>query len=383
MLKDAYNSPMDERKTNIKELEDKKRVLTENRNRLIMDLGEALIVRIGEEEPFQPGDNPSDVLAEYRKLQKEIAESVDGIKSLEADIVRLKELEEIISTREEEQTLLTAEQEQVDVRLGMALFKAHDLKELSDFKKQQEEGLLAKIDEHEKNLEDLEEQKVGIFSWLGKNAKIAVEKALLAKSRSDLQKLYRSTGEEFSSKQIEIPEGEAGEIAGKAFDLHKQLASLTETLSSLKGERRKIGGVFGSESSPSRRIQGLEKQITLKKKEIPIIYLKFGSLVIANDGKETFSSLLNEGDYEILQETGKIASQIDEAELGIKKIRAAIDIDSEKAEIGKIEKAILEQRRRINAAEDAISGYEKQIAESEQHIEELKAFIQDDHGSTN
>ena len=375
--------PLD-RKSSIRELEDKKRLLREARNRLLEGLGETLLLRVGEETPFPDaqGDSPAAVLAEYRRLQREIAESVGMIKSLEADIVRLKELEEIISAREEEESLLEKELDRLYVSLGMVLLQEPDLNNLAVFVKQQEEIFLSKIEEHEKTLEELEGQKGGIFSWLGKNAKIAVEKALLSKTRSDLQKLYRSTGEEYiSAGKAEVAAGGAIEGADKALEQKVKLSSLQEELNLLKEERRKKGGLFGTESSPSRRIQGLEKQISLKKKDLPAVYLRLGNMAVLD--KETFSSQLVESDSAVLEKAEGIASEIAAVELSIEKIRAAISIDDEKAGIEKMEKAILNQRQKITAAEEAITGFEKQIAESEQQIGELNAFIQGDHGSEN
>jgi len=383
--KSGDNKPID-RKSQIRELEDKKRLLRETRNRLLEGLGGTLLQRVGEENPFPDvqGDGPAAVLAEYRRLQKEIAESAGMIKSLEADIVRLKELEEIISAREEEESLLEKELDPLYASLGMALLKEPDLNNLAVFVKQQEEIFLSKIGEHEKTLEELEGQKGGIFSWLGKNAKIAVEKALLSRTRSDLQKLYRNTGEEYiSAGKAEAIGGGAAEDAGKAFELKGRLSSLQEELNSLKDERRRKGGFFGTESSPARRIQGLEKQISLKKKDLPAVYLRLGNMVTLEKEKETFSSLLIENDSVVLEKAEAIASETAAIELSIEKIKAAISIDDEKVGIEKMEKAILNQRQKITAAEEAITGLEKQIAESEQHIGELNAFIQGDHGGEN
>ena len=382
--KKPIDSKTVDRKSNIRELEDKKRLLREGRNRLLEGLGETLMLRIGEDNPFPEtqGDSPAAILAGYRKLQKEIADSAGMIKSLEEDIVRLKELEEMISAREEEESLLVKELDLLYVNIGMALLKDPDLNNLAVFVKQQEETLLGKIEEHEKTLEELVGQKGGIFSWLGKNAKIAVEKAFLSRARSDLQKLYRSTGEEYiSSGKAEDAAGV--EDAGKAFELKDNLSSLQGELNSLKEERRRKGGLFGTESSPSRRIQGLKKQILLKKKDLPAIYLRLGNFAALRKGEEEFSSLVTEDDLTVLEKAEAIASEISGIELSIEKIKAAISIDDEKAGIEKMEKAILNQRQKITAAEEAIDGLEKQIAESERQIDKLSAFIQGDHGGEN
>ena len=63
---------MDGRKNSIRELEDKKRTDAAARSRLLEGLGEILIKRIGEEEPFPAdggnasnGNIPGGILAEY------------------------------------------------------------------------------------------------------------------------------------------------------------------------------------------------------------------------------------------------------------------------------------------------------------------------------
>jgi predicted RNase H-like nuclease (RuvC/YqgF family) len=382
---------MDDRKTVIKELEEKKRTLTESRNRLLQGLGESLLQRIGDGEPFSNGlsaglsagqaGGPGAVLAEYRRMRKEIVDSNGTIKSLELDIVRLKELEEKISAIESEQSLLKGELAQVQVRVGFAILKAPNVS-ISALFKNQEEALLAKIEEHEKTLEKLEEQGGGIFNWLGKNARTAVEKALLLKNRSDLEKLYLTAGTEYlSTPMAELSDEEAAKDAEKAQALKERVSSLAEELLSLKEERRKIGGVFGTESSPASRIRGFERRIAQITKEFPAVYLRLGLLAAASGGKDTFASFMNGDDPAVLEKAEALALQIAGEELSIRKINAAIRIDEEKAEIEKLKRAIAAQRQKITAAEDAITSLEEQISETERHIAELETFIQGDHGS--
>ena len=371
---------MDERRNNIKELEEKKRVDNEARNRLLEGLGEAMFQRIGEDDHFpgDSGDTPGGILTEYRKKQEDIAESEDLIKSLEADIQRLKELEGEISSRDEEYSRLSEELSQVYTQLGKSLLEDPDLDEFTEVFRQQEQSLLSKIDDQEKKLGTLEEQQGGILAWLGKNAQMAVSKALLSKNRSALERVYRNTGEKtFSADLIERLDGEALEIASNARQLKEVLSSVNAVLADLKGERRKMSELFSNEGSPSRRIQGLEKHIAHVKNEFRGIYLRFSSLAAESGGRETLSSLLREEDEPALEKAELLKAQIAEKDLKIEKIKAAIKIDEEKAEIEKMNKAILGQRQKIASAEDAITGLEKQIAESEGRIEDLNAFLRE------
>jgi septal ring factor EnvC (AmiA/AmiB activator) len=383
---------MDERKSVIKELEEKKRTLTESRNRLLEGLGETLFQKIGDKDSFSDSlaDSAADshacnaVLAEYRGMQKEIADSNGAIKSLELDILRLKELEERITAAESEQSLLKGELAQAHFRIGMAALGDPGANNVSVLLKKQEADLFAKIEEHEKTLEELEEQQSGILGWLGKNARTAVEKALLSKNRSDLEKLYLRAGIEYlSASGGEHPAEEAANDTGKALEIKKRLSALADELVSLKEERRRIGGILGTESSPSSRIKGFERRIAQITREFPAVYLKLGSLAAASGGKEAFASFLSDDAPDVLEKAETLSSQIAGEELSIRKVNAAIRVDEEKAEIEKMRRGIAAQRQKITAAEDAIASLEEQINETEQHISELEAFIQGDHGGEN
>ena len=368
---------MDERKTTIKELEEKKQADIEARKRLFEGLGEALLQRIGDTEPFaELGESKSGgILADYRKLQKEIADSLISIKSLEDDFAALKELEPKISAKEAEEAGVNKELEEVHVRLGRAYLEAQSSQEINDPLKPQEDRLLSKIEEQEKKLDELEDKEGGLITWLGKNAQMAVSKTILSRSLAALHKLYRGAGE----KAITAGRGEEldGEIAARAVELNGLLASIGTELSLLRAERKKFFDSFGSESTPAKRIQGIEKQIARVKGEFAEVYLRLGYLAAEGGGREELSSFMREEDNSILEKAELLAGHIAEKDLGIKKIRTAMTIDDEQAEIEKMKKAILHQRQKIAAAEIVISGYENQIAESERHIEELRTFIQE------
>ena len=368
---------MDDRRNIIKDIEEKKRADTDTRNRLLEGLGETLLQRIGEDDPFSSSSEetlPGSILSEYRRLQNELSESNEIIRALNEDILRLKELEEKISVREDEYAELEKELIDIYTQFGKILLEERDDDGSGDYLRQQEGKLIAKIEEQEGKLEELKERDGGIFTWIGKNAQIAVSRTLLQKNRSALQRFYHSTGENFfSNRTADGLAGEAASLASKALELRDIVASLNSDLSVLKIERRKFSDVFGVEGSPSRRIQGLEKHIAHVKGEIPGIFLKFGAH--AAESGDGVSAFLSSEDDPVLERAKLLKFRIAEEELEIEKIKAAISIDDEQAEIEKIKKAILGHRQRIADTEEAISDLEKHISESERRIEELNAFI--------
>ena len=377
---------MDERKKTIRELEDKMMAGTEARNRLFEGLGEALFVKIGDGTPFpeESGNTPGGILADYRTLQKEVAESEEIIKGLEADVVRLKELEESIFLKEKDQSLLEKELDGIHTQLGKTLLKDSD--DVNDVSKSQEEDLLARIGEQEKKLEELEGREGGILSWLGKSAQIAVSRTLLLKNRTALQRIYRTVGKTFLSGRNaadsagispdgKIPGGETAGIVEKALELSEKLSSLAVDLAMLKGERRNMGDVFGPEGSPARRIMGLQKHISHVKGEYVAVYHRFGLLAAESKGREALTSILTAEDYTVLEKAESLKAVIARDELEIEKIKASISIDNDYAEIEKMKKNILGQKQKIAAAEEAVADLEKSIARVEEHIEGLKKFI--------
>ena len=371
---------MDERKKTIRELEEKKQADIKARERLLEGLGEALLQRAGENETFtgSAGNLPGNVLADYRKLQKEVAESADTIKSLEQEILQLKELDGKISGMEKEKSSLEGEFGEACAKLGQALLEDPDYIDTGGLMRQQEENLLAKIDEQETKLEELEERRGGLISWLGKNVQKAVSKTLISKNSSALKKVYRKVGEKFISSGNEKDlEGVAAELYLNANKLGEYISSKTTELNDLKEERKNTVSSYGAEGTPASRIKKLEKSITRAKDEFPSVYLRFGSLFTESGGKEALSSLLLKEDELVLERAQTLASKIVERDKEIKNIKIEINIDDEKTEIEKLKSAVLKQQQKILAAEDIISDLEKQIAEAEQNIQELEASIQE------
>jgi len=369
---------MDERKSNIAELAAKNRSDSEARIRLLEGVGENLLRKIGEDEPFpeKSGNTPGGVLAEYHRLQKEIAESVGIIRSLEEDAGKLKEVEGKISAAEGEKAGLEKDLLDAYALLGETLLGTPGLDGLTEASIRQEEILFAKIDDLEKKLKELEEKRGGVFSRLKNNAQIAMSKTLLAKHRSVLQRFYRTEGEKFLDAKLEIvPEGDLALCVDRAGGLKDRLSGLTADIAELKENRRKIIESFGSDGSPAKRIQGLEKHIDHVKGDCDSVYLRFGLLATESGGKEAVSAYLSEEDVLVLQRAEIFKTQIADREQNIKRLETSINIDGEKAEIEKMKKAIQNQQDKIAVAKKSIADLEKKIAETELHIEELKSVL--------
>jgi len=376
---------MDERKNTIRDLENKNAADNEARNKVFEGLGESLFKRIGDTELFpalnDPGPNtPGVILADYRRLQKEIDESVELIKSLEADIVRLKELEDEISSAEEELSRIEKELTEVYVRLGKIILASDRMDEFCESFKQQEQALIVKIGEHEKKLAELEGKEGNILTWIGKNAQMAVTKAFLSKNRSDLERIYLGIGENaFSGAPSVIAEDASSwkstEDAQKTAALKEHLSSVSVKLAMLKGERRQMGGLFEADISPARRIQGLEKRISFVREEFPAVYGRMGLYAAEGEGKEVLSPFIKEEDGEVFEAASQIKTKMAERALEIDKIKTAIKIDEEKAEIENAGKSIARERQKISAAEAAIADLEKQIGEAEARIKVMEEFL--------
>ena len=365
---------MDERKAVIRELEGKKRADSDARSRLLEGLGEVLIHKIEEGDFYSQAIG--EILADYHGRHKEIADAADANKALETDNLRFKELEDTIASKEGESGRLTKEFAEVCAHLGKALSQT---RAFGDMYREQEQTLLAKIDEQEQKTRDLQEREGGVLAWLGKNAQIAVSKALLLKHRSALHKLYRAAAEQFlaAGANTDALDEEAVEATHAATTLKATLDSLTEELSALKGERRKLTDAFGAEGSPSRRIQANQKRVAVIKEGFPALYGRLGALAAESPGKEALAPVFSAEDSALLVKAAAIQSSIDLSELKLKKVRAEISIDDENAEIEKIKKAIAHQRGKIAAATEEIGELEKQIGECEQTIEELKNFLKE------
>ncbi|GHT71299.1 hypothetical protein FACS1894110_24150 [Spirochaetia bacterium] len=369
---------MDERKKTIAGLEAKKQDARLSITLIQEDFGEALFSRIrGREELSGNGE-------EYLALQKEIADSEGFIALIEADNLRLKELEDEIRAREQENAALVRDASDASIRLGKLSLNDPEFEALSDPYKRQIDALISKIGDQEEKLAALEEKNgTNVFAALGRGAQGMVFRTLLSKNQQSLEKLYQTLGEKLvrSDGESLASDREITDAIRDAAALREKAAAAAGELAELKGERRKISDAFGAEGGPVKRIQGLERHIAHVRLDLKQVYRRFGEAVsFQAETPETelgkrFASILTDDDKPVLEKIELLRSTVNDYEIQIEKLKAAIAIDEEKAFVEKMKKNIEDHRDKIKTAESAIAELEGRIAESEKHIKELESLL--------
>jgi chromosome segregation ATPase len=376
---------MDERKRTIGELELKKKESLRSLGAAYEDFGETLFGRAGGEEDLLGADS-----GEYLRLQKEIADSEGLIKLAEADTRRLKELEGEILAKEREHGALASEIQVAAANLGRDAVEEDAFSSVLGSYRQQIDQVLPKLQDARARLNELEDRAgAGFFGWIGKNTRQAVYKTLAVKHQGTLRKIYAAAGDRLSALDSELLIiGHSLEDAVRSVrDMKEQAAAQVRELDKLREERRRLGSVFSAEGGPVRRIQNLEKHIVRVQAELRLVYRRVGELAAAEcraeglvlspdgSGGERFRGVLRPEDNQVLEMIERGKEQTAEYSREIEKLKTAIAIDDEKAEIEKMERAIVEQRQRIAAAEGRIEELNRQINEVRVHIEELSALL--------
>jgi tetratricopeptide (TPR) repeat protein len=365
---------MDERKKTIRELESQRQEVSRSVNLMVEDLGESLLVRLGEDEsalPLSPED--AFCLKEYRRLLGEIADSEALIKTIEADVDRLKAIEEQITRKEQLSSGHTKNLSDSYTRLGELVLGETLFEEFSDSYKAQFEVLLPKIRSLEERLEGLKDTGgANLFSMLGKNAQSMVIRSFLGKSRENLRRLYKDAGEKFILAGLgNTSAGEIRTLIEEIEEGRKASSDIIAELAVLRGERRKIGESFSSEGGPAKRIQGLEKHIGHTREELRGVYLKFGGRAADSSLREHFAGIFTGENLLLLEGIEKRRNALGDYEIRIEKLKAALAIDEEETEIEKLSRAIDEHKQRIAAGEKAIADLEDRIKAAKRHIGEL------------
>jgi DNA repair exonuclease SbcCD ATPase subunit len=369
---------MDERKKTIRELEDKEREVSRSVNLMLEDFGESLLVRIGEDESvFPPPLKDSACLGEYRRLLKEISDSGLLIQDLEADMARLKELEGQIARKEDQGSGQTKNLSGSYVRLGVLVLEDPLFEDFSDSYKHQLEAMLPKIRSLEERLEDLEgKDGGGLLGMIGKNAQSMVIRSFLGKSRENLERLYGEAGKRFVLAGLGVSaSGEIPLLIEEIEDGRKVSSDIAAELALLREERRKIGDAFGAEGGPAKRIRVLERHIGHTREELRGVYLNFGGQAADPSLREQCAGFYTDEDLLLLERIDKGRDTLGDYEIQIGKLKASLEIDEERTEIEKLNRAIEDHKQRIAAGERAVADLEDRIERANRHIGELTLLL--------
>jgi chromosome segregation ATPase len=370
---------MDERKKAIRELEDKAREGSRSVNLMLEDLGESLLSGLNGEEvtPSSPESSPR--LAEYRQFLKEIADSEALIKTIEADVEHLKELEGQIVEKERQSSGYTKDLADSYVRLGELVLKDPLFGDFSLPYQPRLEALLPRMGSLEERLEKLEDKKdANLFAVIGKNVQTVLFRSFLGKNRGTLRRLYQGAGEKFiHTGSRDIPVGEIRALVDDIDERRKSASDIAADLALLREERRKIGDAFGAEGGPVKRIQGLEKHIGHIREELRKVYLNFGIQAADPSLREQFAGTLTADNLLLLEEIEKGRDVLGDYEGRIEKLKASLAFDEEQAEIEKLNRAIGEHKQRIAVGEKSIADLENRIETANRHIGELSRLLEE------
>jgi chromosome segregation ATPase len=363
---------MDERKKNIKELEDRKRETEKAVTVILEQLGENVLVRMLERGlPHLPET------ADYCRLQQDITESEAYISAIERNILRMKALQDAVAAKEQERTRQVRQLRERYIQLGGTLLEHPECNARYGLYKRQIALLVPKIRSLENRLERLgDADETNVFSWIGKNAQSMVIRSLLESSQESLRQMYESLGEQYMRSK---GAGASADITGPIEtirELQTNSAALAEELKDLKYSLRKIGDIFGPDGNPYKRIEDMEKHIALIKGELRRLYLRVGQQAAAPAETEGFAGAVrSEEDAPLLTEIEAIQRAQANIETRIENIEASIRIDEEKLAIEKLRRTVKQHQRRIAASKQAISELETRIAQSQERIADLTQRI--------
>ena len=377
---------MDERKRQIDLLEKNRQENRDSLDLLLTRFGESLFNRMAD-KPVEYED--ADV-TEYRRLQKDIADSNSAILSVEEQIRRQRELEEGIELKEQENKERAKELAAIHLRLGKALLEdATDA--YADFTapfREQADALIAKVDSLESRIKELE-QKEGsnVFVWIGKGAQGLVLRSFLSRAQENLEQLYRNAGENFTQCGGETET--TAVVAALKAEIEKAggyIKVLTEDLKELRDEKRLITAEFEARGNPLKQIQSLKNHIGQAKEKLNILHRRLGAQAASVDfekdaaelspqRKQFIDTLIGPEDQDVLANAARLNQAIQNDETAIGKLRASLAIDGEKAKIEKCRKSIEDKKMRIVDAQKAISDLEDSILDSEKYIGELQKLL--------
>lgn len=367
---------MDERRKTIKELELLRQETLRLSSRLLEELGESLLVRAGDSggSPEAGGVGFGEFAAEYRRLCKEVRDSGEAVKAIEADSQRLKQIGETLSFKEEGLSNDKQDQNRLYTLLGERIMDDAALGELTGPFKRQLDALGGKIRGLEDQIGELDAQdSSNLLVRLSKSAKARYYHSSLEKNHAGIRRIYEDLGRKFAllENREAAPEGPAAKLLADIGQIQEQIRTLEGEIAGLREEQRRISAALNVQGGPSRRIGVLEKQIDRVKKEIRALFEKCGEAAAADQAGE-FAPLLEGEDRTLLQKIGDSREALGDLEDRIEKLKAALAIDEERGAIARMEKSLQRHRFRISEGEAAIADLEERIRKAEQHIEELQ-----------
>ena len=380
---------MEDRRKTLRDLEAAKAESLELLGNLREKLGESLVSRAESSDFFNKiknevpagdgGDNPFLLLEGKKNLLKNITDADENIKTIEADLRRLGELEEEINRREHEKNENIKALFPVYAELGRIVLTNSGFNRYAAAFIEEYNIITSKIDYQQKKLDELDNTDGNFFTRMTKGVRSMAARAMLSKNEADLEKFFKNVGEklfaDLENPVSGIPDEfsliqEAASQISKGKELRKVLESLKDEVNRLRLERKKTAEALDQKGNPARRISELEIYIIRTKDEIRSVHRRFGSCAIRDEWKEYFP-LESETEKILCEKIISIEESLKKTEREIEATRIAIAIDNEKAEIEKIKNAIDEKQRRITEAQEAITVMESRIAAAEKNIAEL------------
>lgn len=405
-----YSKGMDERRRTIREMKEQQREDLLAVDRLLEELGAALLGRLssaggaGDPEPGEeasegtlvpfsvPGETsaeergsapshpwgaarpvPEDIAA-YHQLLREIEACEENIRIINAGIIRIKELEDLVRQLEKTSAEETKNLYGLYARLGELVLEDPGFAEFTEPYRKQLDYLTSKVKSLGDRLDVLAERgDAGLFSWIGKNTQTVVIRSFLGKNQKNIRQIYAAAGEQFSSSPVREGDLDAGirEILDEIRERRKVQAELTGELTRLREERRHIGESFGSEGNPRRRIRTLERQIIHAREQLRELYLRYGARLEGAASSKGSEAPFTADDRSLLDRIRQLRKTVRDYDGRIETLEASLAIDEERERIAKKEKAIAEQQQRIAVSEGIIADLERQIEEARRCIEEL------------
>ncbi|MDR2759253.1 MAG: hypothetical protein LBB78_07730 [Spirochaetaceae bacterium] len=360
---------MEERRKNIKDLEQKKLAEFRSINLMLEDLGETLLSRTETGE----GD-AEELFREYRRIRQETADSEALIVTIQEDTARLGQAGEAVARSEQALAQIKQRLERLYYGLGEWVLEDGTYGDFTEPYRRQLDTLRDKVKSLEDRIDGLtEKEPANILVKLGRSTQSMLLRSSLEKARSAVMLLYETAGEKFACREDLEPEGgELDRFLEEIRELRKQAGTQRAESDRVKEERRGIADALNTQGGPVKRIRTLEKKILRLKDEFRVVSGKYGGLALEKARKGEWEAVFDQDDRLRLQKIEETWNYIRDIEGRIEKIKAALAIDEERAAIARMEKAVLDHCGRIAAAERAIEDLKERIRGAEQHIEELK-----------